>query len=146
MAIKRKTSLALAESNIGSVDLPAATNVTFQSEKDFFAGAARRVREFKEGRRPRAVARVSFESVEALLAVLTPKRYALMKAVKKNGRFESIEALADELRRDRSTVSRDLRALADAGLILLHEAVHPGHGRRAEIAPVARKLRVELFL
>ena len=101
---------------------------------------------FKEGRRPKAVARVSFESVEALLTVLTPKRYALLETVKEKGRFESIEALAAELKRDRSTVSRDLRALADAGLISLREAVLPGHGIRSEIAPVARKLTVELFL
>lgn len=146
MAIKRKTTVAVVERNIFTNELPAAKSLTFQSEEDFFAGAAKRVREFREGRRTRAVARVSFESVDALLAVLTPKRYALMETVKEKGRFESIEALADELQRDRGTVSRDLKALAEAGLILLHEAVLPGHGRRSEIAPVARKLRVELSL
>lgn len=146
MAIKRKATLPVAESNIGTDELPAAKTLTFQSENEFFAGAARRVREFKEGCRPKAVARVSFESVEALLTVLTPKRYAIIEAVKEKGHFESIEALADALKRDRSTVSRDLRALADAGLISLHEAVFPGHGRRSEIAPVARKLTVELSL
>ena len=146
MAIRRKATSHVVECNASKDELPTAGTLTFQSEADFFAGAAKRVREFKEGRRPKAVARVSFESVEALLNVLTPKRYALMKAVKENGRFDSIEALADKVQRDRSTVSRDLRALADAGLIRLHEAVLPGHGRRSEITPVAMELRVALSL
>jgi predicted transcriptional regulator len=141
-----KTAAPVAEPKGLTGELRAAKSLAFQSEADFFAGAAKRVREFRAGRRTKAVARVSFESVEALLAVLTPKRYALMELVKQKGRFESIEALAGELGRDRGTVSRDLKALAEAGLILLHEAVLPGHGRRSEIAPVAKKLRVELSL
>jgi predicted transcriptional regulator len=146
MTTKRKTAVPVVETDIFTDEIPAAMSLTLQSEEDFFAGAAKRVREFREGRRTPAVARVSFESVEALLAVLTPKRCALMKTVKQKGRFESIESLAVELQRDRGTVSRDLKALAEAGLILLHETVLRGHGRRSEIAPVARKLKVEFSL
>jgi hypothetical protein len=43
-------------------------------------------------------------------------------------------------------VSRDLKALAEAGLLQIREAVSPGHGKRTEIAPVARRLHVELVL
>ena len=146
MATKRKTAVPVAEGDIVSDEIPATMRLTVQSEDDFFAGAAKRVRQFREGRRTPAVARVSFESVEALLAVLTPKRYALMKTVKQKGHFESIESLANELQRDRGTVSRDLKTLAQAGLILLHETAQPGHGRRSEISPVAKTLRVELSL
>lgn len=41
--------------------------------RGFFAGAAKRVREFQEGRRTKAVTRGSVESLEAHLAVVTPK-------------------------------------------------------------------------
>jgi predicted transcriptional regulator len=146
MITERKTAEPVVETDIAKGELPVAMHLTLQSEEDFFAGAAKRVRAFQEGRRTPAVARVSFESVEALLAVLTPKRYALMKTVKQKGRFESIESLAEELQRDRGTVSRDLKVLAEAGLILLYQTVLSGHGRRSEIAPVARKLKVELSL
>lgn len=104
------------------------------------------MKESREGRSTAPRATVSFESVAALLTVLTPKRYALYEVVKGHGGFDSIEALAAELHRDRATVSRDLKALADAGLLLMREAVSPGHGRRTEIAPVADKLMLELVL
>lgn len=74
MAAKRKTAVPVDEPGTFTDELPAVTSLTLQSEEDFFAGAAERVREFREGRRTKAVARVSFESLEALLSVLIPKR------------------------------------------------------------------------
>jgi predicted transcriptional regulator len=140
MTTKRKTAaVPVVGTNFVTDERPTAMYLTVQSEDDFFAGAAKRVREFRKGRRTRAVARVSFESVEVLLEVLTPRRYALMSAVKQKGSFDSIESLADELQRDRGTVSRDLKTLAEAGLISLRKTVLPGQGRRFEIAPVARE-------
>jgi predicted transcriptional regulator len=92
------------------------------------------------------VTTVTFASISALLAVLTPKRYALVEAVKAHGSFDSIEALATAVSRDRAAVSRDLKALTEAGLLRIQEAVLPGHGRRSTIAPVARHLKVELTI
>ena len=66
--------------------------------------------------------------------------------MKKHGSFESIEALASTVHRDRATVSRDLRALAEAGLLQVQEAVLPGCGHRLTIAPAARQLRIELTI
>jgi predicted transcriptional regulator len=146
MTNKRKTAVPAVEAGIFTDERPTAMQLSVQSEDDFFAGAAKRVREFRKGRRTKAVARVSFESAEVLLAVLTPRRYALMSAVQQKGRFESIESLADEMQRDRGTVSRDLKALAKAGLISLCKTALPGQGRRFEIAPVARKLKIALSL
>lgn len=61
---RRKTAAPLDE-NIFTDELPAAAGWTFQSEDEFFAGAAKRVREFREGRRTKAISRVSFESPES---------------------------------------------------------------------------------
>ena len=104
----------------------------------------RDLRALRSGRRSTSVVTVSFASVPTLLSVLTPKRFELIQVVKKQGRFDSIEMLAAALERDRASVSRDLKALADAGLLRVEEVVHSGHGRRSEITTVAKRLIVEL--
>lgn len=119
---------------------------TIETQDNFFAGVRKAVKDRKEGRRAEPFVSVSFQSAAALLAVLTPKRYALFEAVKSHGHFDSIEELARTLERDRATVSRDLKALTEAGLLQMREAVSPGHGKRTEIAPVAQRLHVELVL
>ena len=145
MTSKRKRASPVAEA-VFTDELQGPRQARIQSEAEFFSGVRRTVKDRREGRRLVPRASVSFESVGALLAVLTPKRYALFEAVRQHGHFESIEDLARELARDRATVSRDIKALADAGLLHMREVVSPGHGKRTEIAPVARKLHLELEL
>ena len=116
------------------------------SEAEFFARQQHAVQRARHGDLVEAIATVTFESVDAFLAVLTPKRYELVKAVKQQGPFESIEALAAAVHRNRAAVSRDLKALAVAGLIRMRDSVFPGHGRRAAIRPVAHEIKIELSL
>lgn len=145
MATRRKSVAPVAEP-VFTDELPRDAQVRIESRDDFFRRVKGQVKDRLEGRRTTPVATVSFESVGALLGVLTPKRYELYEAVRQHGGFESIEALAAEVRRDRATVSRDIKALADAGLLLLREAALPGHGRRMEVAPAAKRLKLELVL
>lgn len=144
MARKRQT--AVSERGIFTDDVRPAIHGVFQTEEQFLDGVRRDVNARRSGKRVKPIATVSFESVAALLRVLTPRRYALIEAVKERGSFDSIEQLAEAVERDRAAVSRDLKALTEAGLLQMHEAVLPGHGRRAEITPVARRLTVELAL
>lgn len=143
---RRKTVMPVPEPAIFTDEMHVPTKVVIQSEEAFFRGVRKRVAEFANGRRVQPVATVSFESVGALLAVLTPKRYEIIETVKAHGRFESIEALATTLGRDRAAVSRDLKALSQAGLLRARDAVAPGHGRRTEIDSAARELRIEIRL
>jgi predicted transcriptional regulator len=143
---KRSAAKSVAEHGIFTDELPPPDGIKFQSEKDFFKEAGRDLRALRSGRRSTPVATVSFASVPALLSVLTLKRFELIQVVKKHGRFDSIEMLAATLGRDRASVSRDLKALAEAGLLRVQEVVHSGHGRRSEIAPVAKRLVVELTI
>lgn len=145
MATPKLKTVPVAES-VFTEELRGPEVASIETEEDFFAGVRKAVKDRKEGRRVRPAVSVSFQSVAALLAVLTPKRYALFEAVKGHGHFNSIEALAQALKRDRASVSRDLKALTEAGLLQMREAVSPGHGRRTEIAPVAEQLHVELVL
>lgn len=127
-------------------ELRGPQEVCIEGEDAFFANVRQAVKNRKDGRRLAPHVLVSFQSPAALLAVLTPKRYALFEAVKEHGHFDSIEDLARALGRDRAAVSRDLRALTDAGLLQLRQAVLPGHGKRTEIAQVAQSLHLELVL
>jgi predicted transcriptional regulator len=59
---------------------------------------------------------LSFESLEGLLATLSPKRIELVRFVRRRPNL-SIAALARELGRDYKRVHRDVRALEMAGLL-----------------------------
>lgn len=141
----RKTAAPLPEPSVFVPDTPAVL-ARMGSEAEFFARQQQAVQRARQGDLVEAVATITFESADAFLAVLTPKRYELVKIVKQQGPFESIEALAAAVHRNRASVSRDLKALAVAGLIRMRDSVFPGHGRRATITPVAHELKVELSL
>src|SRR5262249_48582582 len=59
---------------------------------------------------------LSFESLEALLKTLSPKRIELVRLVRRRPNL-SIAAVARELKRDYKRVHGDVRALEAAGLI-----------------------------
>jgi predicted transcriptional regulator len=59
---------------------------------------------------------VTFRDLEALLAVLTPKRLQLLRFVRRND-VPNIKALADALRRNYKNVHKDVEELAKLGLI-----------------------------
>ena len=59
---------------------------------------------------------LSFESLEALLSLLTPKRWELLKYVHRRP-VPSIRALSLALQRDYRRVHDDVEALAEAGLL-----------------------------
>ena len=59
---------------------------------------------------------VTFRDLEALLAVLTPKRLQLLRFVRRHD-VPNIKALADALRRNYKNVHKDVEELAKLGLI-----------------------------
>jgi predicted transcriptional regulator len=59
---------------------------------------------------------LSFESLEGLLSVLTPKRWQLLKFVHQKP-APSVRALALELKRDYRRVHEDVEILTGAGLL-----------------------------
>jgi predicted transcriptional regulator len=59
---------------------------------------------------------LSFESLESLLSLLTPKRWELLKYVHSHP-VQSVRALSLQLKRDYRRVHDDVEALAAAGLL-----------------------------
>jgi predicted transcriptional regulator len=77
---------------------------------------------------------LSFESLEGLLATLSPKRIELVRFVRRRPNL-SIAAVARELGRDYKRVHGDVRALEMAGLL-----EHDESGLRAPFAGVDARL------
>jgi predicted transcriptional regulator len=69
-----------------------------------------------KGGKPVDEEHLSFESLEGLLATLSPKRIELVRFVRRRPNL-SIAAIARELRRDYKRVHGDVRALELAGLL-----------------------------
>ena len=87
---------------------------------------------------------VSFDDPADMLAVLTPARLALFRAIKRKP--GSIASIALEMKRDRSAVTRDVAALGAAGVVTVTEKIHPGHGRMKEVRACARAIKLEAIL
>ena len=60
--------------------------------------------------------RISFDSVQALWKILSPRKMELLQAMAGQGCLP-IREIARRVKRDVSAVHRDIRALADAGLV-----------------------------
>jgi predicted transcriptional regulator len=82
----------------------------------FFDDAKATARRIDRGARQVQRAPVAFESMEELLRVLTPNRWALLRSLRSAG-ASSIRALATSLDRDYRGVHADVTALLGAGLV-----------------------------
>lgn len=91
-----------------------------QADLDEFVSTWKRI---ENGEEVRPAWTLTFQSMSAWMAVLTPKRWDLLQALKCLGP-QTIYGLAKELGRDYKNVHGDVRALEDLGLIARTE-----HGR-----------------
>ena len=78
-------------------------------------------RRLDSGARRKGKAHLSFESMEDLLRVLTPNRWALLRTLRTTGP-SSIRALAKAANRDYRGVHADVTALIEAGLMARDDA------------------------
>jgi predicted transcriptional regulator len=97
-----------------------------------------RARKMDRGERLKPEKIITFESPVEMSKILTPERVRLYQIVKRQE--TSVTDLAHGLKRDRSSVSRDVRALELKGLIKTHQALNPGHGRVKMVVAPAKKL------
>jgi predicted transcriptional regulator len=102
--------------------------------------SARRVR----GERLEAERIFTFADPLHMMQCLTAERIRLFQTVR--AKRLSVSALAEELGRNRGSVTRDVNKLKQFGLVRLREEVNPGHGVVKIVEPVAAKveLRSEL--
>jgi predicted transcriptional regulator len=108
---------------------------------DGFEGHVRRsldrAKRREKGERLESQRTITFADPIHMFECLTAERIRLCQVARK--KRLSISALAEELGRNRGSVTRDVNKLKQHGLIRLREEVNPGHGVVQIVEPVAQK-------
>lgn len=84
---------------------------------------------------------LTFEDPSDLIKLISGARLNLFRAIKKEP--GSITALAKRLKRNRSTVKRDIDAMQAAGMVIVTEKVHPGLRRIKVVCAVVEQVTLE---
>lgn len=100
--------------------------------------AARR----EAGERLEAEKIITFADPLDMIECLTAQRVRLCQVVRT--KRLSISALAEELGRNRGSVTRDVNKLRSFGLLRLREQVNPGHGVVQIVEPVAERFEMRI--
>jgi len=87
---------------------------------------------------------ITFADPLDMMECLTAQRIRLCQVIRK--KRLSISALAEELGRNRGSVTRDVNKLRQFGLLRLREQVNPGHGLVQIVEPVAQKFEMRAAL
>ncbi|HEV2619776.1 MAG TPA: hypothetical protein VGU23_07545 [Acidobacteriaceae bacterium] len=87
---------------------------------------------------------ITFADPVDMMACLTAQRVRICQVVRK--KRLSISGLAEELGRNRGSVTRDVNKLKRFGLLRLREQINPGHGVVQIVEPVARRLEMRVAL
>ena len=98
----------------------------------------------ERGERLEAEKIITFADPLDMVECLTAQRVRLCQVVRK--KRLSISALAEELGRNRGSVTRDVNKLKGLGLLRLREQVNPGHGVVQIVEPVAQRFEMRIAL
>jgi predicted transcriptional regulator len=86
---------------------------------------------------------ISFEDRSDLISLITKSRINLVAAAREKP--GSIKELSVRLKRDRSSVSKDVVRLAKFGLVVVEEMPLPGHGRMKKVRAAADQLLLSVY-
>lgn len=114
--------------------------VTTGSAKDFFERSLERARRLDRGEKLPAEIRLTFEDPADLMRVLSAERIRMLHAIQVKP--SPISDLANVLKRDRKSVSRDVKVLESFGLVKTHKRPNPGHGQMRIVEPLAARYQV----
>jgi predicted transcriptional regulator len=103
-----------------------------------------RARRRQSGEKLEAERIFTFADPLDMMECLTAQRIRLCQAVRK--KRMNISALAEELGRNRGSVTRDVNKLKKFGLVRLREEVNPGHGVVQIVEPAAKKFDLRATL
>lgn len=123
---------------------PAKEVIGTGTVEEFFARARDYARKADAGVLIEPFRRVTFEDPKDLVAVLTPRRIELLRAVRKHS--SSIAEIAAALNRDRRAVVRDVEVMEHYGLLLVKIETNPRHGRQKRIMAGAASFELRATL
>ena len=87
---------------------------------------------------------LTFADPLQMMRCLTAQRLRIFQTIR--GQRLSMSALAEELGRNRGSVTRDVNVLKEFGLVRLREEVNSGHGMVKIVEPVATRLELRTAL
>jgi predicted transcriptional regulator len=120
------------------------TKVFFDGFEGHVRRSLDRARRRDKGERLEAQRVITFEDPLMMIECLTVQRIRLCQVVRK--KRLSISALAEELGRNRGSVTRDVNKLKKLGLLRLREEVNPGHGVVQIVEPAAQRFEMRIAL
>jgi predicted transcriptional regulator len=120
------------------------TKVFFDGFEGHVRRSLERAQKMSRGERVEAQRIITFEDPLLMIECLTVQRIRLCQVVRK--KRLSISALAEELGRNRGSVTRDVNKLKKFGLLRLREEVNPGHGVVQIVEPAAEKFEMRITL
>ena len=106
----------------------------------FFSRAKHAARRADRGEVFERKVTLSFEDPQRMFAVLSAGRRNLMLEVMREPR--TINELTQRLRRNRSSVTKDVGLLEKMGLIVSRRHVNPGHGIQKSVQSIAPKIEL----
>jgi predicted transcriptional regulator len=120
------------------------TKVFFEGFEGHVSRSLDRARRRQKGERLVAERIITFEDPLLMVECLTVQRIRICQVVRK--KRLSISGLAEELGRNRGSVTRDVNKLKKFGLLRLREEVNPGHGVVQIVEPAAQKFEMRISL
>lgn len=115
---------------------------------DGFEGHVRRslarAKSREAGERLESETAITFADPLDMVECLSKERIRIVQTIR--NRKLSISSLAEELGRNRGSVTRDVNKLRKFGLLRLREQVNPGHGVVQIVEPVAKKIEMRVAI
>jgi predicted transcriptional regulator len=103
-----------------------------------------RAEKMERGERIEAEKVITFADPLDMVECLTAQRIRICQSVRR--KRLSISALAEELGRNRGSVTRDVNKLKRLGLVRLRRQINPGHGLVQIVEPVAQRIEMRVAL
>ena len=85
---------------------------------------------------------ITFEDPIDLIRFLTPKKMEIINTIKNNPQT-TVTMLSELLRRDRSSVQKDIVNLTEVGIVKIDRVNNPGHGIKKLISLAYEKLTLQ---
>jgi predicted transcriptional regulator len=79
-----------------------------------------------------------------MLHFLSAAKIKLIKNIRKHP--DTVTNIARIIKRDRSSVNRDILELKKFGLVRIHEEINPGHGRHKIVELTSPHLKLEAII
>jgi predicted transcriptional regulator len=111
------------------------------TEEEFFRHGQELARKIDRGETLTPEFTLTFEDPADMFAVMSPARLALFRAAKAES--ASITLLAQRLKRDRSSVKKDVDLLSSLGLLDVEQVPLPGHGLQKLIRVAADSIYLQ---